>query len=64
MTKLYAHSLFSVAFFIIRFFILDGAASPAYTKAQVHYPVSTAALTTERSRPLLHQLPPALKSVP
>lgn len=47
MIKLYAHSLFSVAFFVIRFFILDGAASPAKAKVQVHKPASPVILTAE-----------------
>jgi hypothetical protein len=35
MIKLCFRSLFSVAFFVIRFFILDAAASPAYTQARM-----------------------------
>ena len=38
MIKFYAHSLFSITFFVVRFFILDAAASPAYAKAQMHEP--------------------------
>ena len=34
MIKLCFHSIFSIAFFVIRFFILDAAASPAYAQAQ------------------------------
>ncbi len=38
MIKFYAHSLFSITFFVVRFFILDAAASPAYAKAEMHQP--------------------------
>ena len=36
MVKFYAHSLFSITFFVVRFFILDAAASPAYAGVKMH----------------------------
>lgn len=32
MTKLFHHSLFSIAFIVIRIFVMDAAASPAHGK--------------------------------